>query len=47
MGSADDSLDDTDRIVYLSSYMESTLNAIRCVETKHMQFLQHLFSKSY
>ncbi|VAH80981.1 unnamed protein product [Triticum turgidum subsp. durum] len=29
MGSADDGLDDTDRIGYLSSYMESTLNAMR------------------
>lgn len=28
-GSASDSLDDTDRIDYLSSYMESTLNAVR------------------
>ncbi|XP_044977411.1 beta-glucosidase 2-like isoform X3 [Hordeum vulgare subsp. vulgare] len=29
IGSADDSLDDTDRIGYLSSYMESTLKAMR------------------
>ncbi|KAM0883668.1 hypothetical protein ACQ4PT_031489 [Festuca glaucescens] len=29
MGSADGSLDDTDRIAYLSSYMESTLHALR------------------
>ncbi|KAM3352170.1 hypothetical protein ACQJBY_023809 [Aegilops geniculata] len=29
MGSADDSLDDTDRIGYLSSYMEGTLKAMR------------------
>uniref|UniRef100_A0A453FSA9 Uncharacterized protein n=1 Tax=Aegilops tauschii subsp. strangulata TaxID=200361 RepID=A0A453FSA9_AEGTS len=29
MGSADDGLDDTERVSYLSSYMESTLNAIR------------------
>ncbi|KAF7031284.1 hypothetical protein CFC21_042632 [Triticum aestivum] len=29
MGSADDSLDDTDRIGYLSSYMEGTLEAMR------------------
>ncbi|XBI66305.1 hypothetical protein VPH35_045918 [Triticum aestivum] len=29
MGSADDSLDDTDRVGFLSSYMESTLNAMR------------------
>ncbi|KAM3260382.1 hypothetical protein ACQJBY_051566 [Aegilops geniculata] len=29
MGSADDSLDDTDRVGFLGSYMESTLNAMR------------------
>ncbi|XP_047059687.1 beta-glucosidase 3-like isoform X1 [Lolium rigidum] len=29
MGSADGSLDDTDRIAYLSSYMENTLHALR------------------
>ncbi|XP_044972907.1 beta-glucosidase 2-like [Hordeum vulgare subsp. vulgare] len=29
MGSADDSLDDTDRVGFLSSYMERTLNAMR------------------
>ncbi|XBI19862.1 hypothetical protein VPH35_061286 [Triticum aestivum] len=29
MGSADDSLDDTGRVGFLSSYMESTLNAMR------------------
>ena len=34
MGSADDGLDDADRIGYLSSYMEGTLEAMRCGETK-------------
>uniref|UniRef100_A0A453LUZ0 Uncharacterized protein n=1 Tax=Aegilops tauschii subsp. strangulata TaxID=200361 RepID=A0A453LUZ0_AEGTS len=29
MGSADDSLDDTDRVGFLGSYVESTLNAMR------------------
>lgn len=29
MGSADDGLDDTERVSYLSSYMESALNAMR------------------
>jgi len=41
-GSADDGLDDTDRIGYLSSYMQSTLNAIRCIKSKHMQFQHYL-----
>lgn len=30
VGSANDSLDDTYRVDYLSSYMGSTLDAIRC-----------------
>uniref|UniRef100_A0A453FS59 Uncharacterized protein n=1 Tax=Aegilops tauschii subsp. strangulata TaxID=200361 RepID=A0A453FS59_AEGTS len=37
MGSADDSLDDTGRVGFLSSYMESTLNAMRCVGTAGLQ----------
>jgi hypothetical protein len=37
MGSADGSLDDTDRIAYLSSYMENTLHALRCVKIKHIK----------
>jgi hypothetical protein len=37
MGSADGSLDDTDRIAYLSSYMENTLHALRCVKIKHIE----------